>query len=247
MTSSNPTLGAFTKVGAMGLNREDTSTMTIDGTIHKTGILAVILMLSFGLSWSAISHDNIAFQIPLFGGAIGGFILAMIISFVPTMAPYLSPVYAAAEGVFIAALSDILEMKFPGIVIQAAVLTFVVLFAMLFAYRTGLIVVNNTFRAVVVGAIMAIAVFYLVDMVCMLFGVTLPGIAINGSMLSIGIQLVIAVVAALTLALDFDSIAQNAGSAPKYMEWYGAFSLMVTLVWLYITLLRLLANLRSRD
>ncbi len=247
MESSNPTLGAFTKVGAMGLSRGDTGTMTLDGTIHKTGILAVILMLCFGITWSAISHETVAFQIPLMGGAILGFVLALIISFSPTTAPYLSPVYAAAEGAFIAAFSELLEMKFPGIVMQAALLTIVVLFSMLFAYRTGLIVVNNTFRAVVVGAIMAIAAFYLVGMVCLFFGVTLPGIGINGSMLSIGIQLVIAVVAALTLALDFDMIAQSAGTAPKYMEWYGAFSLMVTLVWLYITLLRLLANLRSRD
>ena len=247
MTSSNPTLGAFTKVGAMGLNRDDSGTMTIDGTIHKTGILAVILMLCFGITWAAISHDNIGYTLPAFGGAIAGLILVFIISFNPTTAPYLSPAYAAVEGAFIAAVSYLLEMRFPGIVIQAALLTFAVLFAMLFAYRTGLIVVNNTFRAVVVGAIMAIAVFYLVGMVCMLFGITIPGFAINGSLLSIGIQLVIAVVAALTLALDFDLIAQNAGTAPKFMEWYGAFSLMVTLVWLYITLLRLLANLRSRD
>jgi uncharacterized YccA/Bax inhibitor family protein len=247
MTSSNPTLGAFTKVGAMGLNREDSGVMTVDGTIHKTGILAVILMLTFGITWSAISHETIAFPIPLIGGLLGGLILSLIICFKPTTAPYLSPAYAAAEGVLLAAFSYILELKYPGIAIQAALLTFVVLFAMLFAYRTGLIVVNNTFRAVVVGAIMAIGVFYLVGIVCMIFGYTIPGIAINGSLLSIGIQLVIAVVAALTLALDFDMIAQNAGTAPKFMEWYGAFSLMVTLVWLYITLLRLLANLRSRD
>ena len=247
MTSSNPTIGTLTKIGAMGLNRDDTGTMTIDGTIHKTGVLAVVLMLGFGISWSAISHQTIAFEPPLMGGALLGFVLAMIISFKPTTAPYLSPVYAAAEGVFLAALSYLLELKYPGIAIQAALLTFVVLFAMLFAYRTGLIVVNNTFRAVVVGAIMAIGVFYLVGIVCMLFGITIPGFAINGSLLSIGIQLVIAVVAALTLALDFDLIAQSAGSAPKYMEWYGAFSLMVTLVWLYVTLLRLLANLRGRD
>jgi len=247
MTSTNPTLGAFTKVGAMGISRGDTETMTIDGTIHKTGVLAVILMLCFGLSWSAISHPGASYQIPLIGGMLVGFILALIISFVPTTAPYLSPVYAAAEGVFLAAFSFLLETQFPHIVMQAALLTFATLFVMLVAYRTGLIKVNNTFRAVVMGAIMAIGVFYLVGIVCMIFGYTIPGIAINGSMLSIGIQLVIAVVAALTLALDFDMIAQNAGSSPKYMEWYGAFSLMVTLVWLYITLLRLLANLRSRD
>jgi len=231
----------------MGLNREDSGTMTVDGTIHKAGILAVILMICFGITWSAISHGTVGYTLPAFGGSIAGLILVLIISFKPDTAPYLSPAYAAVEGAFIAAVSYLLEMRFPGIAIQAALLTIATLFAMLVAYRTGLIVVNNTFRAVIVGAIMAIAVFYIVGMVCMLFGYTLPGFGISGSLLAIGIQLVIAVVAALTLALDFDMIAQSAGSAPKYMEWYGAFSLMVTLVWLYITLLRLLANLRSRD
>jgi uncharacterized YccA/Bax inhibitor family protein len=247
MTSSNPTLGAFTKVGAMGLDRGDTQTMTVDGTIHKAGVLGVILIICFGLSWSAIAHGTIAAAIPLYGGMILGFILALVISFKPTTAPYLSPVYAAAEGFLLGGISLMLEQRFPGIAVQAALLTFVTLFAMLIAYRTGLIVVNNTFRAVVMGAIMAIAAFYLIGWVCLLFGYTIPGFGISGTWLAIGIQAVIAIVAAMTLALDFDMIAQNAGSAPKYMEWYGAFSLMVTLVWLYITLLRLLANLRSRD
>jgi len=247
MESSNPTLGAFTKVGAMGLTRGDAGTMTVDGTIHKTGVLGVILMLCFGLSWSAVSHADAVYQIPLFGGMIVGFILALIISFVPTTAPYLSPVYAAAEGVFLAAISYMLEMRFPHIVMQAALLTFATLFVMLFAYRTGIIKVNNTFRAVVMGAIMAIAVFYLVGMVCMLFGIQLPGIGIQSGWLSIGITGVIAVVAALTLALDFDMISQSAGTAPKYMEWYGGFGLLVTLVWLYLEILRLLSKFRDRD
>jgi len=247
MTSSNPTLGAFNNVGAMGLQRGDTQTMTVDGTIHKTGVLAVILMLGFGLTWSAITHGHISVTPPLFGGLITGFILAMIISFVPTTAPYLSCLYAAAEGVCLGALSIAYETKFHGIVMQAALLTFATIFAMLFAYRTGLIVVNNTFRAVVTGAIMAIMAFYLIGLVCLFFGVTLPGIGIQSDLMSIGITCVIAIVAALSLALDFDSIASNAGSAPKYMEWYGGFSLMVTVVWLYITLLRLLASIRGRN
>jgi len=247
MTSSNPTLGAFTNVGAMGLQRGDTQTMTVDGTIHKTGILAVILMICFGLTWSAITNEHVSVNPALIGGALVGFILALVISFVPTTAPYLSAIYAAAEGVFLAAISITFESRFHGIVVQAAVLTFATVIAMLFAYRTGLIVVNNTFRAVVVGALMSIAVFYIVGIICMFFGITLPGMGIQGDLFSIGIRLVIAVVAAMCLALDFDMIASNAGSAPKYMEWYGGFSLMVTVVWLYITLLRLLANVRSRN
>jgi uncharacterized YccA/Bax inhibitor family protein len=247
MTSSNPTLGAFNRIGAMGLSRGDTETMTVDGTIHKTGILGILLLIAFGLTWSAVSHEHISYQLPFYGGMLGGFVLALIISFNPTSAPYLSPAYAILEGCFIASFSLLLEMKYPHIVLQAAVLSFATLFAMLFAYRTGIIVVNNTFRAVIVGALMAIMFYYLIGMACLFFGITLPGIGTQGNWFSIAIQLVIAVVAALSLALDFDMIAENAGSAPKFMEWYGAFSLMVTMIWLYITLLRLLSSIRSRN
>jgi uncharacterized YccA/Bax inhibitor family protein len=247
MTSSNPTLGAFTKVGAMGLQRSDTETMTVDGTIHKTGILTIILMVCFGLTWSSITHEHISIVPALYGGMIAGLIFAMIICFVPTTAPYLSCLYAAAEGVFLGAVSIAYETRFHGIVMQAALLTFATIFVMLFAYRTGLIVVNNTFRAVVTGAIMAIFAFYLIGIVCLFFGIQLPGIGIQSDLMSIGITCVIAIVAALSLALDFDSIASNAGSAPKFMEWYGGFSLMVTVVWLYITLLRLLGSIRGRN
>ncbi len=247
MTTSNPTLGAFNKIGALGLSRGDTETMTVDGTIHKSGILGVILLLSFGLCWSALTHGNIPSAIPLFVGVLGGFVMAMIIIFKPTTAPYLSPVYAAVEGLVLAAVSYPLELRYPHIVLQAASLTIATLFAMLIAYRTGLIVVNNTFRAVIVGATMAIALYYLIGMICAMFGYAMPGMGFQGGWLSIGISVVIVIVAAMNLALDFDLIAQSAGSAPKYMEWYGAFSLMVTLVWLYLELLRLLAQLRGRD
>jgi len=247
MTTSNPTLGAFGKVGAMGVSYGASDTMTVDGTISKTGILGAILLLGFGFTWAGLSQANLPAALPIIIGALVGFVLAMIIVFKPTTAPYLSPVYAGIEGVLLAAISFPLELAYPHIVLQAASLTFATLFALLFAYRTGLIVVNNTFRAVVVGATMAIAVYYLIGIVCMLFHVTVPGMGFQGGWLSIGISAVIVVVAALNLVLDFDYIAQNAGSAPKYMEWYGAFSLIVTLVWLYLELLRLLAKLRGRD
>jgi uncharacterized YccA/Bax inhibitor family protein len=247
MTTSNPTLGAFNKIGALGLSHGDTETMTVDGTIHKTGILGVILLLCFGLSWSALKNGTVPSAIPIMVGLLGGLILAMVIIFKPTTAPYLSPAYAAVEGFILAAISLPLELRYPNIVLQAALLTFATLFAMLVAYRTKLIVVNNTFRAVVVGATMAIFFYYMVGMICMMFGFNLPGMGFQGGWISIGIQLVIVVVAAMNLALDFDGIAQNAGSAPKYMEWYGGFSLMVTLIWLYITFLRLLASFRGRD
>jgi uncharacterized YccA/Bax inhibitor family protein len=232
----------------MGINIGSADTMTVAGTTSKTGLLGLILTIAFALTWHNLSDENMPTSLLIYGSMIGGFVVALIITFVPTLAPYLSPAYAALEGILLGAFSFILELRYPGIALQAASLTFAVLFAMLIAYRTGLIVVNNTFRAVIVGAIMGIAVFYLVGLVLYFgFGVLLPGIGIQSSWLSIGISLVIAVVASLSLALDFDAIAQNAGSAPKYMEWYGAFSLMVTLVWLYITLLRLLGSLRGRN
>jgi uncharacterized YccA/Bax inhibitor family protein len=247
MNTSNPTLGAFNKVGAMGISFGTADTMTVDGTISKTGVLGAILLLAFGFTWAGLTQSNLPSAMPIIVGALGGFVLAMIIIFKPTTAPYLSPAYAGVEGMLLAAVSYPLELAYPHIVLQAASLTIATLFALLIAYRTGLIVVNNTFRAVVVGATMAIALYYLIGMVCMLFHVAVPGMGFQGGWLSIGISCVIVVVAALNLVLDFDYIAQNAGTAPKYMEWYGAFSLMVTLVWLYLELLRLLAKIRGRD
>jgi uncharacterized YccA/Bax inhibitor family protein len=247
MTTSNPALGAFGKVGAMGINYGNSTTMTVDGTISKTGILGVILLLGFGFTWSGLSATNLPAELPIIVGAIGGLVLAMIIIFKPTTAPYLSPVYACVEGMILAAISFPLELAYPHIVLQAASLTFATLFALLLAYRTGLIVVNSTFRSVVVGATMAIALYYVIGLVCSLFHFTLPGLGFQGGWLSIGISVVVVIVAALNLVLDFDFIAQNAGTAPKYMEWYGAFSLIVTLVWLYLEFLRLLAKLRGRD
>jgi len=247
MQTSNPTLGAFGQVGTMGGSYGPSDTMTVDGTIHKTGILGAILLAAFVFSWVALSQAMMPSTIPIIIGLIGGFIVAMIISFKPVTAPYLSPVYAGVEGFVLAAISFPLEMAYPHIVLQAASMTIATLFALLFAYRTGLIVVNNTFRAVIVGATLAIGLYYIIGMVAMLFHVTLPGLGFQGGWLSIGISVVVVVVAALNLVLDFDQIAQNAGSAPRYMEWYGAFSLMVTLVWLYLELLRLLAKLRGRN
>jgi len=247
MTTSNPTLGAFGKVGAMGVSYGTSDTMTVDGTISKTGILGAILLLAFGFTWTGLTQANLPSALPIIVGALGGFVIAMIIIFKPTTAPYLSPAYAGIEGILMAAISYPLELAYPHIVLQAASLTIATLFALLMAYKTGLIVVNSTFRAVVVGATMAIVIYYLIGMVFMLFHVNVPGMGFQGGWLSIGISAVIVVVAALNLVLDFDFIAKNAGTAPKYMEWYGAFSLMVTLIWLYLELLRLLAKVRGRN
>jgi uncharacterized YccA/Bax inhibitor family protein len=247
MTTSNPTLGAFGRVGALGVSYGASDTMTVDGTINKAGILGVLLAVAFAFTWTGLSQGAVPAALPIIIGAIGGFIIAIIISFKPMTAPYLSAPYALVEGFVLAAISYPLEQAYPYIVLQAATMTIATFLGLLFAYKTRLIVVNNTFRAVVVGATMTIMLYYVAGFVAMLFHVTLPGLGFQGGWLSIGISVVFVIVAALNLVLDFDFIAGNAGTAPKYMEWYGAFALLVTLVWLYLEILRLLAKMRSRD
>lgn len=247
MTTSNPTLGAFNRVGALGVSYGASDTMTIDGTINKAGILGALLAMAFAFTWTGLSQGAVPAALPIIIGLFGGLILALIISFKPTTAPYLSPVYALVEGFVLAAISYPLEQAYPYIVLQAATMTITTFLGLLFAYKTRLIVVNNTFRAVVVGATMTIFLYYMVGWVGLLFHFTLPGLGFQGGLLSIGISIVFVIVASLNLVLDFDFIAGNAGSAPKYMEWYGAFALLVTLVWLYLELLRLLAKLRGRN
>jgi uncharacterized YccA/Bax inhibitor family protein len=247
MNTSNPTLGAFRQVGALGVSYGATDTMTVDGTINKSGILGVLLALAFAFTWSGLTQAAAPPEAPIMIGLFGGLILALVICFKPATAPFLAPVYALVEGFVLAAISYPLEQMYPYIVLQAATMTIATFLGLLFAYKTRLIVVNNTFRAVVVGATMTIFLYYLAGMAALFFHVTLPGLGFQGGLLSIGISVVFVIVASLNLVLDFDFIAGNAGSAPKYMEWYGAFSLLVTLVWLYLEILRLLAKLRSRD
>jgi uncharacterized YccA/Bax inhibitor family protein len=179
-------------------------------------------------------------------GIIAGLVLALIISFKATLAPYLSVPYAACQGLAMGALSAVFERKYPGIAIQAVALTFGVLASMLLAYKTGLIRATQRFRAMVVGATGAVMLFYLVTMVLSLFHVSVP-FMYNSSALSIGLSLVIIAIAALNLVLDFDLIESGVSQGvPRYMEWYGAFGLLVTLVWLYLEILRFLAKTRSR-
>jgi len=244
LETSNPILRGFKNL-ATGRGYEDT--MTIEGTATKAAILGLIMALSFMGVWVSVGQNPALGYGLAIGGGIIGFILALIISFMPTTAPYLSPVYALAEGAVLSAVSYAFEARYPGIAVQAAGLTIFTLVVMMVLYRTRMIVVNDTFRTVVFGATAAIAVFYLVGMILSFFGIQMPGMGLSGGPLGIGISFVIVIVAALNLALDFDLIESNAGSAPKYYEWFGAFALMVTLVWLYLEILRLLAQLRSRE
>jgi uncharacterized YccA/Bax inhibitor family protein len=179
-------------------------------------------------------------------GAIGGFITAMVTIFKKTWSPVTAPLYALLEGLVLGAISALLEKVYPGIAIQAVGLTFGVLFCLLFAYSSRMIRVTAKFRLGVVAATGAIAVTYLVDMVLHFFGIQIPFIHQSGFW-GIAFSVVVVIIASLNLVLDFDFIESGTQSgAPKYMEWYGAFGLMVTLIWLYLEILRLLSKLRDR-
>ncbi|QHT62698.1 Bax inhibitor-1/YccA family protein [Paenibacillus lycopersici] len=219
--------------------------MTIEGTVNKTFITLAVLLGAAFATWSMYFKGGDVTPYAI-GGAIGGLICALIISFAPRTAPFLVPVYAALEGAFLGAVSASFENKYGGITLQAALITMCVFFALLVAYKMRVIRASEKFKLGVFAATAGIALVYLASMVLNMFGITVPYLHDN-SLAGIGISLVIVVVAALNLVLDFDFIEQGADrGAPKFMEWYGAFGLIVTLVWLYIEIVRLLSKLRSR-
>ena len=223
--------------------------MTVQGTVNKTGLLLLCVILTAGWVWHLFfqTSNPASVSVWIMIGAIGGLIMALITVFKQTWAPVTAPIYALLEGLFIGGVSSIAEAQYPGIVIQAVGLTFGTLVALLAAYSSGLIKATENFKLGVVAATGGIFLVYLVSMVLGFFGVRVPYIYESG-WFGIGFSLFVVVVAALNLVLDFDFIEQGArGGAPKYMEWYGAFGLMVTLIWLYIEILRLLIKLRSRD
>jgi uncharacterized YccA/Bax inhibitor family protein len=222
--------------------------MTLQGTINKAFLLLVVLLAGALYPWSQYLTTGDASVVtgPLMIGAIGGFILALIISFKANLAPVLSIPYAALEGLAIGSFSALLERRYPGIAIQAVGLTFAVFAVMLVAYKLNIIRATERFRAVVIGATMAIVVVFVISSLLSLFHVQAPLLLLNSSSpLGIIISLVIVGVAALNLILDFDFIESGAAQgAPRYMEWYGAFGLLVTMVWLYLEILRLLSKVR---
>jgi uncharacterized YccA/Bax inhibitor family protein len=247
MRSGNPALNAntFTKIGTY----EGADKMTINGTVNKTIIMTVLLTLTAAWAWNRF--DLAAGGAPptgwLIGSGLGGLVVGLITVFKKTWAHITAPLYAMVEGIFLGIISMFAETAFPGIVIQAVALTMGVLFALLMAYRSGLIKVTENFKLGVVAATGAIGLIYLVSWIMSMFGGGMPYIHENG-LIGIGFSLFVIVIASLNLVLDFDFIEQGAEQgAPKYMEWYGAFGLMVTLIWLYIEILRLLMKLASRD
>ena len=244
--TGNPTLSAntFTDTGRVA----PTEAMTVQGTVNKTAFLLALATLSASYTWQLFGKGDVASaNVWLMGGAIGGFIVALVTTFKKEWSAVTAPLYAVLEGLFIGGLSCLFEQRFPGVVMQAVMLTFGTLAALLAAYTMGLIRASSAFRRGVIAATGGIAILYLVSMVLGFFHIQIPGIFGNGTV-GIVFSLVVVVVAAMNLVLDFDMIEQGAQqSAPKYMEWYAGFGLLVTLVWLYLEILRLLSKLRSRD
>ena len=236
-------------------------TMTIEGTIIRTIIMLMVVIATAMIPWflffqnlpqtdmteNTVSPVMGVITSCIFIGAITGFILAMIISFKPHMARALAIPYAAAEGLAIGSISAFFEFSYPGIVMQAAASTFAVFFIMLLLYYKRIIVPTQRFKAVLSGAVLAIAAVYLVNFIMSFWG---NGISIiyDNSVMGIAFSGIVCVIAALCLIRDFE-IIENAAArrAPKYMSWYGAFAMMVTLIWLYLEILRLISKLRSRN
>ena len=248
LRTANPALNDKSFEG-LEYTGDRSNVMTIQGTVNRTAWLLLILLIASSWTWNKFFETGAPASVTtwILIGAIGGFIVAMVTVFKKTWSPVTAPLYAALEGLFLGGISSIFELRFPGIVIQAVGLTFGTLFCLLMAYTSGLIKATENFKLGVVAATGGIAVVYLVTIALGFFGVQIP--LIHGSgIVGIGFSLFVVVIAALNLVLDFDFIEKGAeAGAPKYMEWYGAFGLMVTLVWLYLEMLRLLSKLRGRD
>jgi len=251
MRTANPALNenVFSQAA---LDEPGVETMTVAGTANKSAILLMLVIAGAMVTWRIFfSAANMAIGamtvMPhMWIGLIGGFIVALVTIFARRWAMFTAPLYAILEGLFLGALSSFLEAQFNGIVVQAVGLTFAIFICILLIYRTGIIKVTDNFRIGIVAATGGIALIYLVTIGMNLFGTTIPYIHSSG-LIGIGFSVFVIIIATLNLVLDFDFIEHGAEmGAPKYMEWYAAFGLIVTLVWLYIEILRLLSKLRSR-
>ncbi|MGA3046417.1 MAG: Bax inhibitor-1/YccA family protein [Terracidiphilus sp.] len=251
--TSNPALGENTfrniSGGGYGGMIDAADRMSLNGTVNKTGILLVCAIATSAWTWSRFleSRDMSDVAPLMMGGLIGGLVFAMITIFKKEWSAVTAPIYALLEGLVLGGLSSLLEMRYPGIAIEAVSLTFGTLFVLLILYRSGVIRVTQKFRIGIIAATGGIALFYLLEMVLGMFGVRFAAIN-NSSPISIAFSLFVVAIAALNLVLDFDFIERGVQyGAPKYMEWYGAFGIMVTLVWLYLEILNLLSKTRSRN
>lgn len=253
MNSNNPFLNNKTFSTAVSRKEdsfnavviEDNRDMTLSGTINRSLILFLLLMVSSTVIWWATFNGMNPIG-PAIGGAIVGLILVVIAAFKPQYSPYLAPGYALFEGLFIGGISAIFEIQYPGIVTQAVGCTFVTFAVCLGLYKYKIVKVTEQFKSVVIAATLAIATYYLISWVFSMFTSFTP-VHYGNSMMSIGISVFVIIIAALNLFLDFDRIEKGVEQKmPKYMEWYGAMGLMITLVWLYIEFLRLLSKLSKK-
>ncbi len=246
MTTSNPAFSGKTfdvRAEYAGYG----SGMTISGTVNKAGILMICVLATAAYAWNQFytTGDASTMGGMTMIGAFGGLIAAVVTIFKKEWSPVTAPVYALFEGLLLGSLSAMLEVRYPGIAIESVGLTFGTCFALLLAYRSGLIKPTQKFQMGVIAATGGIAILYFATMMLGFFHVQVPGIFGNGPV-GIIFSLAVVCIAALNLILDFNMIEQGAlRGAPKYMEWYGAFGLMVTLIWLYLEIIRLVAKLRS--
>jgi uncharacterized YccA/Bax inhibitor family protein len=253
MKTSNPALGdkTFSNLASAqyGGFADEASRMTLNGTVNKTGILLLCAIVTASWTWHLFlqSNDAMAVYPLMLIGLLGGFICALVTTFKKEWSPVTAPIYALLEGLALGGISAAFDVRYHGIAIQAVSLTFGTLLILLLAYSSGWIKVTDKFRLGIVAATGGIFVFYMLQMLLGFFGVHFA--AINGAgTFGIGFSLVVVAIAALNLVLDFDFIERGVQvGAPKYMEWYGAFGIMVTLVWLYLEILRLLSKMNRRN
>ena len=245
MRSGNPALNSKTFDEMRPATGQDE--MSLSGTVNKTGILLLILMVTASFTWEQTAENPQLVSTWALVGGLGGFVTAIFTVFKKHYAPISAPIYAGLEGLFLGSISVLFEQMYPGIVIRAVALTFGVLFALLLAYKSGLIRATANFKLGVAAATGSVFFFYLGTWIMSMLGFSTEFFRGSGT-LSIGISCGVVIIAALNLVLDFDFIEDaSERGLPKYMEWYGAFGLMVTLVWLYIEILHLLSKLSGRD
>ncbi|SHN42807.1 Bax inhibitor-1/YccA family protein [Chitinophaga sp. CF418] len=241
--SNNPVFNekVLQKVGSS----QAEGTMTIKGTINKMAFLLVLVIAAAVYAWGAPARQQDVMPF-LWGGAIGGFVLALIITFKKEWAQYLAPAYALAEGLFLGVISVLYSSLYEGIVLQAVGITFATFLAMLILYRARIIRATEKFKAIIFTATAGIALFYVLAFVLSFFNINIPFLH-EGSTIGIIFSLVVVTVAALNLIIDFDLVETGAAQgAPKYFEWYASFGILVTLIWLYLEILRLLSKLNKR-
>lgn len=244
MRTGNPVLGETTFSEVRAANG---ATMTLQGTAQKTLLLLALAVVGASMLWSQVLAGDLAGAGPwALGGMLASLVIAIVLRFKMHWAPALAPAYAVAEGLFLGAISGLMELRYPGIVMQAVLATGGTLLVLLLAYWTRLIKPTENFKLTLVAATGGIGIVYLVGMIGSFFGWQIPYIHESGA-IGIGFSVFVVVIAALNLVLDFDYIENAAAAgAPKRMEWYAAFALLVTLAWTYIEILKLLAKLRRR-